>query len=222
MIVSDTEKFVFVHNPKCGGMSCHNTLLAYDTRDNQFFEWRPVNEAGKILDLAHVTPFQMRKFFPRAFADVADYCKFTFVRDPYQRFMSAVSQHLKLGTPQMRNAILSDPATFYSVAAAFAVSALKPDAVQNDHKLVHFRQQRNFTNIDGRLWVDHVIHLEHPDELSNSPASKWLPEMAEANRTGGFASKGYDISKLGTAAIAALNEFYAEDFKQFGYSVVEV
>ena len=31
MIVSDTEKFVFIHNPKCGGMSCHNTLLKYDT-----------------------------------------------------------------------------------------------------------------------------------------------------------------------------------------------
>ncbi|WP_052249079.1 sulfotransferase family 2 domain-containing protein [Leisingera sp. ANG-Vp] len=217
MIVSDTEKFVFIHNPKCGGMSCHNALLKYDTRDNLFFEWRPVHGTDKILDMAHIIPFQLRRFFPKAFAEVQDYVKFTFVRDPYQRYLSAVSQHLKLGTGYMRDAILADPEAFYRVAAAFALTALKLHPVENDHKLVHFRPQVQFANIDGHRWADHVLKLEEPGALAASPVARWLPEMAAQNRTGGFAEHGYEAARLGPEAIAALNAFYARDFDSFGY-----
>lgn len=218
MIVSDSERFVFIHNPKCGGMSCHNTLRAYDTRENFFFEWRPVNAEGKLLDLAHITPFQMRKFFPKAFAEVRDYLKFVFVRNPYDRFLSAVSQHLKLGTPYMREAILADPDVFYRVAASFALTALRLHPVENDHKLVHFRPQSNFVNIEGQQWADLVFHLEQPEELLGTPVAAWLPDMAQkANPTAGFAEKGYETERLGPEAIAAINDFYARDFELFGY-----
>ena len=218
MIVSDTEKFVFIHNPKCGGMSCHNALRKYDTRDNFFFEWKPVNEAGKILDMAHITPFQMRKFFPKAFHDVGSYLKFTFVRNPYHRYLSAISQHLKLGTPHMRGAILADPEIFYRVAASFARTALQPHPVENDHRLVHFRLQCNFVNIDGRRWADHVFQLEKPESLQDTPVAGWLPDMAtrKENPTEGLGD-GYEVGRLGPEAIAALNDFYARDFEAFGY-----
>jgi len=221
MIVSDTKKFVFVHNPKCGGMSCHNALLKYDTRDNFFFEWKTVNDAGKVIDMAHLTPFQMRRFFPKTFREVDGYLKFTFVRNPYDRFLSAVSQHLKLGTFHLRNAILSDPETFYRVAACLARTALRPRPVENDHKLVHFRLQCNFANIDGRRWVDHVFRLEEPESLQGTPVADWLPDMAQrANPTGGFAKQGYEVERLGPEAIEALNAFYARDFDTFGYDRV--
>ncbi len=222
MIVSDSEKFVFIHNPKCGGMTCHNALLKFDTRDNLFFEWRPVNQSGKILDMAHITPFQMRKFFPRAFSEVSDYLKFTFVRNPYDRFFSAISQHLKLGTPHMRNAILNDESVFYSVASSFARTSLKLHAVENDHKLVHFRPQVNFANIDGSRWADLVFHLEDTDALKKTDVAKWLPEMAHrSNPTGLFSKGGYDHSRLGREAICVLNEFYARDFESFGYTLID-
>lgn len=219
MIVSDTEKFVFVHNPKCGGMSCHNTLLAYDTRENFFFEWKQVGDQGKTLDMAHITPFQMRRFFPKAFRDTRDYLKFTFVRNPYTRFMSAISQHLKLGTPHMRKAILNDADAFYRVAASFAVTSLRIHPVENDHKLVHFRPQVNFTNIDGRRWVDHAFRLEDPAATTGTPVTNWLPDLATKtlNQSGGVAENGYDIARLGPDAISALNTFYARDFEAFDY-----
>lgn len=220
MIVSDSAKFVFVHNPKCGGMSCHNVLLQYDTRDNQFFEWRQVAGTDKTLDMAHIIPFQMRRFFPKVFEDVQDYVKFTFVRDPYQRYLSAVSQHLKLGTPMMRHAILNDAEAFYRVASVFAVSALHPHRVENDHRMVHFRQQRNFTNLDGQCWADHVFHLEDPKALVGTQVEGWLPDMATNNRTGGLAEHGYDIARLTSEARDTLNRFYAPDFEQFGYEQV--
>ncbi|TDE34250.1 sulfotransferase family 2 domain-containing protein [Antarcticimicrobium sediminis] len=222
MIVSDSEKFVFIHNPKCGGMSSHNALRKYDTRDNFFFEWKPVNDAGKILDMAHITPVQMRKFFPRAFREVRGYLKFVFVRNPYHRFLSAVSQHLKLGTPYMRDAVLADPEAFYRVSASFAVTALRAHAVENDHKLVHFRQQCNFVNLAGHRWADHVFRLEEPESLQGTPVAGWLPDMSQqrSNPTEGAVARGYDVARLGPEAIAALNAFYARDFEAFGYDRV--
>lgn len=223
MIVSDSERFVFIHNPKCGGMSCHNALLKFDTRENFFFEWKTVNSEGKVLDMAHVTPFQLRKFFPKAFVDVKDYLKFTFVRNPYDRFLSAISQHLKLGSDQMRRAILSDEATFYNVASSFAQTSLNLISIENDHKLVHFRPQVNFVNIDGRQWADLVFHLEDARKLEGSPVAAWLPNMTQrANPTTAFTEKGYDHLRLSPKAISALNEFYKKDFISFGYPLIEV
>lgn len=222
MIVSDSEKFVFIHNPKCGGMSCHNALLRFDTRENFFFEWRTVNSEGKILDMAHVTPFQMRKFFPKTFAEVKSYIKFTFVRNPYDRFFSAISQHLKLGSDQMRRAILSDESTFYNVASSFARTSLNLKAIENDHRLVHFRPQVNFVNIDGRRWADLVFHLEDCRELKGSPVATWLPNMAQkANPTIAFSDTGYDHSRLDSNAINCLNAFYVKDFESFGYEMLQ-
>lgn len=219
MIVSDTEKFVFIHNPKCGGMSCHNTLLQYDTRDNLFFEWKTVNDQGKVIDMAHITPFQMRKFFHQVFQEVQTHLKFSFVRDPYSRYLSAISQHLKLGTPYMRSAILADREAFYRVAASFALNALRPHPVENDHKLVHFRPQVQFVNIDGERWADCVFRLEEPESLLNTPVATWLPDMTKvANPTKAFAEKGYEPERLGRAALDALNSFYERDFESFGYA----
>lgn len=218
MIVSDREKFVFVHNPKCGGMTCHNALLKYDTRNNFFFEWKRVNGEGKILDMAHITPMQLRRFFPRDFKKANRYYKFVFVRNPYNRFMSSISQHLKLMAPAMRTAILTDENAFYHVARAFALHGLRAPQIENEHKLVHFRIQCNFANIDGQRWVDEVFKLEDLD-FQSSPAAKWLPDMGSTarNTTNLPSSSGYDIKKLGDEAIAAINEFYDRDFSTFGY-----
>ena len=169
--------------------------------------------------MAHITPFQMRKFCNQAFREVQDYLKFVFVRDPYSRYLSAISQHLKLGTPNMRSAILADPDTFYRVSASFALNALRLHPVENDHKLVHFRPQVNFVNIDGQPWADRVFHLEEPESLLGTPVASWLPDMTRvANPTRAFAERGYEPERLGRAALDALNAFYQRDFETFGYT----
>ncbi len=218
MIISDSEKFVFIHNPKCGGMSCRNALMKYDTRDNFFFDWKPVNPEGKVLDMAHVTPGQMRHFFPKKFRSVQSYLKFGFVRNPYSRFLSAISQHLKLGTPYMRDAILADPETFYRVAASFALNSLRRQPVENNHKLVHFLPQSRFFKIDKRFWATHAFKLEDPKSLEGTPVTAWLADMSTvANPTENFIKHGYEAERLGPEAIRALNEFYTADFENFDY-----
>lgn len=217
MIVSDSEKFVFVHNPKCGGMSWHRTLEPYDTRDNFYFEWRTL-PGGRTLDMAHITPGQMKRYFPDDFERVAGYTKFVFVRNPYTRFLSAVSQYLKLGPKEKRAALLADRDAFYAFAANVALYRLFPGPVARDHRLVHFRPQVDFAEVDGARWVDHVFHLEARDEIAGTPVAKWITDPERTNNpTRAFRDSGYEVERLGTRAIAALNGFYLRDFESFGY-----
>ena len=97
MIVSDSEHFVFIHNPKVGGMTIRAALMAYETRNNRFFEWQWVGHQKVRIDMAHITLQQLRRYFPEVVDQVAPYLKFGFVRNPYARYFSALSQHLKLG-----------------------------------------------------------------------------------------------------------------------------
>ena len=217
MIISDSEKFVFVHNPKCGGMSWRNQLGKFDTRDNFFFEWKMVDE-NKKLDMAHITPFQLRRFYPDVFNAVSDYMKFGFVRNPYDRFCSAVSQHLKLGSGFTRSVIIKNPGIFYDVASAFANTVLKDNLVDNDHRLVHFKRQASFHFVDGDRWTQFCFKLENLGAVDETEVHALLPDLnTNRNKTGGNFESGYDSSRLSKDAIASINEFYARDFEVFDY-----
>ncbi len=222
MIVSDSEKFVFMHNPKVGGMTMRTALAAYDTRDNFFFEWRTVGDPPKRLDMAHITPFQFRRFFPEIFDGVVGYHKFGFVRNPYTRYLSALSQHLKLGTPYIRKAVMEDPGLFYSLANSFARNCLRKEPVERDFKLVHFRPQSHFLCLDRELWVDEVVRLEEPEADWSPQVAGWLGEGIGTirNQTSEFGD-GYDPTRLGPRCIQILNEFYQVDFKRFGYPMMK-
>lgn len=219
MIISDSEAFVFVHNPKVGGMTFRTALSKFDTRDNFFFEWKTVGEAKKQLDMAHITPFQLRKFFPEVFKDIRDYYKFGFVRNPYTRFLSAVSQHLKLSTPYTRSAMLGDAYLFYQFANSFAVNALKEEPIENDHRLVHFRRQSNFLFLDNAQWVNEFFLLEKTDTIQGSRAAPWLGDAARSvkNQTSQLSETGYDLGKLSVSTVEKINDFYSIDFERFGY-----
>lgn len=218
VIISDTERFVFMHNPKVGGMAFRTSLMTYETRENYFFEWKMNPVIGRTIDMAHITAFQLRNLYPEAFDSVRTYLKFGFVRNPYDRFFSALSQHLKLATPYLRTAVLNDPETFYRVANHFARNVLNPDKIDADHRLVHFRRQSAFFYLDGRIWVDRVFHLERAAEEVTDPIRGWLGAALDEkkNVTRQFA-EGYDPARLSRPAIEAIDRFYALDFERFGY-----
>ena len=219
MIISDREKFVFIHNPKVGGMTFRTALMRHDTRDNFFFEWRWLPGGKKQVDMAHITLFQLQQFYPQVLAEIAPYFKFGFVRNPYTRFLSAVGQHLKLGTPHTRTAILRDPGLFYRVADSFAQTVLDEALIEGDFKLVHFRRQSNFLYLAGKQWVDLVLKLENPDAIIGTPVEAWLGSSAPTahNRTAAFVEDGYDLGALAPETLAAVSAFYALDFDRFGY-----
>lgn len=219
MIVSDSHRFVFVHNPKAGGMTFRTALMPYETRGNKFFEWQRVGHKQARIDMAHITLQQLRTYFPEVLDQVAPYYKFGFVRDPYARFFSALSQHLKQGSAHLRLAVLSEPDLFYRIAAAFARACLTDRRLWSDFKLVHFRRQSDFFYLGELRWADGILKLEDAAaEIAASPAAAWLGDAALTvrNRTEGYET-GYDAARLAPDARAIVEDFYAPDFERFGY-----
>jgi len=219
MIISDSHKFVFIHNPKVAGMTFRLALMQYETRGNPFFEWQWVGHDKTRIDMAHITLQQLRRFFPNEVDQVARYFKFGFVRNPYTRFYSAISQHLKLGAPHTRVAILSDPDLFYRFANAFALEILNEARVASDFRLVHFRRQSEFFYFGDLQWADCILKLEEIDAIAGTPIADWLGNAAGTvkNRTDAFAETGYDLTALTPAARMVIENYYAPDFERFGY-----
>lgn len=223
MIISDTEKFVLIHNPKAGGMAFREALAPYDTRSNFFFEWQPIGDEGQQIDMAHITPFQLNQFFRETFDQVSDYCRFGFVRNPYDRYLSAVSQHLKLCTQYIRNALLQQPDLFYTIARNLAEHALDDEAIEQDHLLVHFRRQIDYIYFEDEIWANKTFKLEEATLITDPTIKTWLGDslLLPINQTTEFSETGYDITQLGSATIKRISAFYAADFERFAYDLLE-
>ena len=217
MIVSERGGFIFVHNPKAGGMSMRTALAEWDDSQGFFDGWRPYPEAGRRLDRMHLTLAQLRRHHPETFALFDRLWAFGFVRDPYQRLCSAFSQHLTLNTPILRDSIRGDGDVFFSVLNRFALAALRAEAVEADVKLTHFQPQSAFFALDGRLMAQ-PARLDRPESWPERARALLGPRgPARRNANPDRGAEGYDVARLDRAVIDRANAFYAEDFERFGF-----
>ena len=217
MIISDYEKFVFIHNPKVGGMTFRTALAKYDTRDNFFFEWKAIEGTEDFLDMAHITIFQLYKFYPQIAVEIDSYFRFGFVRNPYYRFLSAVSQHLKLGDGRSRSVILANPDLFYGVASGLAEAVLFPQVVESDFKLVHFRRQSNYFWHKRKRWIGAVMKLEELNLSAPDNVRHWLGNSFDTSLNRTEQIESYNLDRLSKAAMRSISDFYAPDFDRFDY-----
>ncbi len=202
-------------------MTFRTALAKYDTRGNYFFEWKPIEGTNRLLDMAHVTVFQLYKFFPKVASEIEGYFRFGFVRNPYMRFISAVSQHLKLGGVYSRNIILADPDLFYGVASGLAETVLFSHIIEQDFKLVHFRRQSNYFWYDGKRWINSVMKLEDHEAFAPKEVSRWLGDAFNTTLNKTKQIETYDLERLSKPALRAITDFYALDFERFGYPLFQ-
>jgi hypothetical protein len=90
MIVSDSHRFIFLHNPKCGGTSIRHVLSKYDSFNNSF--WRKTDERLPRHDLAHMEAAYIKDFFPEIWEKTSTYFVFGFTREPLSRFLSGFNE----------------------------------------------------------------------------------------------------------------------------------
>lgn len=218
MILSERGGFIFVHNPKAGGMSTRVALAGWDDSGGLFDGWSPYPAAGRRLDRMHLTLEQLRRHHPETFARFEDLWSFGFVRDPYQRLCSAFSQHLTLGTPSLRDTIRAAPDLFYPVLSRFMLRVLDPRIVEGDVRLTHFQPQHRFFELDRRRVTQEAAPLLDPPGWS--PRIRALlgeagPARQNANP---HAVAGYDVSRITPEALDRANRFYERDFALFGFA----
>jgi chondroitin 4-sulfotransferase 11 len=194
----DEHRCIFVHVPKAAGISVAMALFG--------------NLAG-----GHAGARDYRKVFGR---DFWRYFKFTFVRNPYTRLVSAYEFLRGGGHPawatnqRFRDQVLSEYVDF----ADFVLGWLKPRTRWPEP---HFRPQCEFLELGGRLVMDFVGRVERIEEDFATVydrlgfQTRKLPRLNETHY--GHAALGEYYTS--DAVERCVQDFYARDFELFGYSV---
>ena len=94
MIISDRHRFAFVHIPKCAGTSVRKALRPIDARDS-IFDGMGTHPHMGMVNYAHFTLDDLSCHFPDQYRKVAEYRSVAIVRDPVDRFFSAIFQRLR-------------------------------------------------------------------------------------------------------------------------------
>lgn len=167
MILSDRHRFVFIHVPKCAGTSVRAAVLPYHDADERFLKTVERHPDLGEIDFRHLPLYLLRDLDPEAFEKLKLYDSYALLRDPFQRFRSAMAQRAKmylgsefaqLGESELRaefgrvqDYLLSDPRV---VAPEF----------------IHFTRQSDFVQIGRDRLVRNLFPVERLDLLAQTLA----------------------------------------------------
>jgi hypothetical protein len=173
MIICPTRGFVFVHIPKCAGSSVRSQVRRCDADHISMGDVAVHPVLGRI-DYGHVPLGALHAHFPDAYAAVRDLPAFAVLRDPLERFGSALRQMLwryekrpmtAIPSAELRETTLR---MLDDIAADLARVAGDPHAVPS-HKLVFFARQEGFVfdlGLESRpRLVEHALPMELVPDL---------------------------------------------------------
>lgn len=163
MVISDRFRFAFVHIPKCAGTSIRSALRAYDDTGGAYTERVETHPLIGPLDYVHIPLAVLQSAFPAAFAKLSAYRSFAVLRDPMDRFRSALAQRLfqyrdrkieQYGDDDLRREI---DAVIEELEVA-TLPIIRPD-------LIHFARQVDYVVHDGVRVVEDLYDITQLAEL---------------------------------------------------------
>jgi len=86
MIIDESSKVIFLHNPKCGGSFFRNLCSQNGLKTSEIY-WDYHSEETDA-DLAYISLINLPRFVP----DYQEYKIIAFVRNPYNRFASGIKE----------------------------------------------------------------------------------------------------------------------------------
>ena len=162
MILSDRYRFVFIHVPKCAGTSVRAAVAPYHDADSRFLKGVELHPDLGEIDFRHLPLGLLRDIDPEAFEKLKIYDSFALIRDPFQRFRSALAQRTKmyLGKEFAQLDQVDIRAEIDRV-----IDYLKSEPRVIAPEFIHFSRQSDYIGVDGVQLVRHVYPLERLDLL---------------------------------------------------------
>lgn len=163
MIISSKKNFAFIHIPKNAGSNIRNQIKACDDYDGDFNQILSHPVLGKT-HTAHLTLNELKQCYPEAYESMVNLESIAILRDPFERFTSALNQRLRefsgLSQSQINQQILESEAQ--------RVLSLIDGSLSDDLPLefVHFRKQKDFI-IDpgGNQIIKHLFDFKNLKDL---------------------------------------------------------
>jgi hypothetical protein len=191
----DEHRCIFVHIPKCAGISVFKSLFGN-------------------LSCGHKSLARYRIMYgPKEFQD---YFKFTFVRNPWDRLVSAFFFLKKGGINDSNKKWGEENLARYPDFEAFVRQWVTRKNIRSHH---HFRPQSDFICLEkGRAGVDFIGYYENlaTDFSLICRKLKLNSTLLEANRN---SARKQDYREYYTAETRRIvGEIYAEDIQLLGYT----
>ncbi|WP_371192490.1 sulfotransferase family 2 domain-containing protein [Glaciecola sp. SC05] len=189
----DRAKAIFVHVPKCAGISVNKALF-------------------KSIAGGHTTLDEYINVFPPTL--LQSYFKFTFVRNPWDRVVSAYSFLQQGGLNQWDKEFYENELKEYGSFKAFIHHWLKPENLMKHH---HFKPQHHYL-IDkyNKISVDYIGYFESIEDDFTHIANKMNlnTELKKHNAAQRIDYREYYDEE--TKAI--VGNIYAKDIEMLNYT----
>jgi hypothetical protein len=153
VIISDEHQFAFVHVPKCAGTLVRMQLSYLDSYRGAFTGKVDHPALGRI-DLAHLPLQVVADHFPLEFGKLGRYGSAALVRDPHERFLSALMQRLRLWRGASMSLVTREQVTREATAV---MRVLEADPRLMPVPFTHFARQASFIEFEGRQVVSHLF-----------------------------------------------------------------
>jgi len=220
MIVSDTRKFVFIHNPKCAGTTVRRALMPFDTTGDFFWLFHAVD--GREIDKAHLPMALLKRLFPEYFARLETHFVFMFTRDPYARAISAFNEVRWRFLPDSDPAqdLMADREGYVAMLNDF-ICAIEDEWLEGRTPgYSHFIRQRDMACLGHELMADCVMKIEDLPQ-AYARLDVFDPELRvrimDAPRQNVRTLPVDPGEVLSAAAIRKINTLYRDDFALFDY-----
>ncbi len=162
MILSDRYRFVFIHVPKCAGTSVRAAVLPYHDADSRFLKTVERHPELGDIDFRHIPLALLRDIDPDAFKKLKTYDSFALVRDPFQRFRSALAQRTKMYLGK-EFAQLDQAEIRVEIDRVVKYLQSEPRIIAPE--FIHFSRQSDYIEVDGEQLVRHLFPIERLDLL---------------------------------------------------------
>jgi hypothetical protein len=153
--IDEVNRVAFIHIPKCAGTSIIEQLKS--SENWQFNQGLEQHSDLGLISPSHVPLKFLESHFPGIFRKVCEYNSFALVRDPYERFASAVFEKIETFDKISRIRVTTD----HALSEAHKVMSWLVDRENFcEAEYIHFSKQFHYVNLGDRRIVREIYPIE--------------------------------------------------------------